>query len=173
MPKANTKYQVSSHIAPVMVALDTKFNGYRTVILPLAHDNVDVRRAVCIVSALHLGSKMPELRNKARQDRISMILRLRHMVDESKWGEILSPPHWAVIILFLVGEMISGGDDFSYLLKMLLCLVQANGPHNRESDVESFLLQQTRMSVLLLLLSTATKIMANPDAGSNFSDVHS
>jgi hypothetical protein len=139
-------YSVSQEIASVMVALDTDSNGYRTVILPLACQHSEVRTAVCIISALHLGMKMPELRAQAKNGRVAMITRLRRLADLEDWGEIFSPSHQVVILLLLVGEMITGSDDFSYLVKMLLSLSKSNGQHHASrSEVHAFLLRQIRM----------------------------
>ncbi|KAF9892116.1 hypothetical protein FE257_002522 [Aspergillus nanangensis] len=128
-----------------MVAIDTQFNGYRTVLLPWAYHHPDVRRAICIVSALHLGQKTPGLCEKAQRGRLRMITEFRHRAETDDWSEILVLSHWAVIILFLVAEMISGGDDFSYLVKMLLSLVDAIDAQITSAAPMAFLLQQTRM----------------------------
>ena len=130
-----------------MVAVDTDFNGYRTVVLPLACHHIEVRRAVCIVSALHLGDKMANLSDRARSSRVAMIHRLKRLADQEDWDEILSLPHQVVILLLLVGEMITGGDDFSFLIKMLLSLNVSTRPRGSNSDVYSFLVRQAQMSV--------------------------
>nr|KMM71004.1 hypothetical protein CPAG_07311 [Coccidioides posadasii RMSCC 3488] len=135
----------SAFVASALVPLDSKFNGYRRILLPLAHEDPEVRRAVCLVSALHLSSKVPELREAANAARLASIFGLKRYVREHDRSEVLSVSNWAVIILLLAGEMIRGGSDFSYLLKMLMSLVEARGSHDADSDVHSFLIQETKM----------------------------
>ncbi|EER25599.1 hypothetical protein CPC735_066990 [Coccidioides posadasii C735 delta SOWgp] len=136
---------LSAFVASALVPLDSKFNGYRRILLPLAHEDPEVRRAVCLVSALHLSSKVPELREAANAARLASIFGLKRFVREHDRSEVLSVSNWAVIILLLAGEMIRGGSDFSYLLKMLMSLVEARGSHDADSDVHSFLIQETKM----------------------------
>ncbi|EEP81300.1 predicted protein [Uncinocarpus reesii 1704] len=135
----------SAFVAPAMVPLDSEFNGYRRIFLPLAHQDPEIKRAVCLVAALHLSSKVPELREAANAARLASIFSLKRLVDEHDWGDVLSVSNWAVIILLLAGEMIRGGSDFTYLLKMLMSLVNARGSYDEESEVHSFLMQQTKM----------------------------
>jgi hypothetical protein len=131
-----------------MVVFDGKFNGYRDLILPLAHEDDVVRRAVLAVAANHLSLRVPELKSDAQAGYQSIITRLcKDSTSKTDSNEVLSLSAWATVIVLLVGETATVGNGFPYLFKMLLCLAEANAKSQRNSVLQSFLREQTRMYV--------------------------
>ncbi|KAF3345926.1 hypothetical protein VdG2_06162 [Verticillium dahliae VDG2] len=116
---------VCDHIAPVMVVLDFAGNGYRDVILPLAmHDDV-LRRAISVVAAFHLAQKAPHLQQTALAGHQAIVQKLRRDSLMLRPDQLFTPYTWATIVVLLVGETITGADNFVYLLEMLTCLRQS------------------------------------------------
>lgn len=136
------------HIAPMMVVLDFAGNGYRDIILPLAmHDDV-LRRAVSVVAAFHLAQKAPQLRQAALAGHQAIVEKLRR--DSLLLGpeQLFTPYTWATIVVLLVGETITGADNYVYLLEMLTCLRQApEAVEALPSSLREFFLQQVKMYV--------------------------
>lgn len=140
-----TGRSVSEVVAPVMVVLDTIPNGYRDLFLPMAIENDVLRRAIGVVAAQHLGRERPEMRIAAETGRSAIISRLRR---ESLYGsaeQIFSKYTWATLIVLLVGETVTGSEDYSFLVQMLLCLSNNSSAKNDHSDATRFLQSQTKM----------------------------
>ncbi|KAH0843379.1 hypothetical protein AYO21_09937 [Fonsecaea monophora] len=136
----------SSTIAPVMVVLDGKFNGYRDLILPLAFEDHLVRSAVCVVAMQHLAYQQPGLQSRAEAGFQSIISELR--LRTSTQADLLDISAWTTIIILLTGETITGGTNLPYLFKILQHLAAANTKDGRNSVMHSFLMEQTRMMTL-------------------------
>jgi hypothetical protein len=129
-----------------MVVFDNGFNGYRNFLLPLAYQDDLVQRAVSVVAAFHLSSMQPDLLPLAETGRSEIIKRLRADAFAGESSKVFSMSTWATIILLLVGETVTGSQDFVHLYRMLTNLLS----HNRLSEAEpspeqKFLLQQSRM----------------------------
>lgn len=127
-----------------MVVFDYLGNGYREVILPLANENELVRRAICVVAAHHLANDFVELKQAAAVGQMSIISKLRRDAAELGENQVFNIYSWVTILILLVGETITGGQDFVYLLEMLMCLekcfsIKPGLPSHK------FLLQQTQM----------------------------
>lgn len=138
---------VSIAVAPALIPLEDRINGYRDILLPMALQNPKVKEAICMVAALHLGAKVPKFRVTANKTRLTIIFGLKRLIHDRSWREVLSVTNWAVIILLLAGEMIRGGPDYSYLLRMLISLVRAREFHDERTEAHSFLMEQTKMWV--------------------------
>lgn len=136
----------SSFVAPVMVVLDGKFNGYRDLILPLACEDGLVKGAVSIVSMYHLASGRPEMQFHADSGLQSIIRQLLQRTSQLENALDLSA--WATIIVLLVGETITGGSNLPFLFRILQHLSDANTRLGQESVMHSFLQEQTRMMTL-------------------------
>ncbi|KEF51314.1 uncharacterized protein A1O9_12664 [Exophiala aquamarina CBS 119918] len=136
----------SSSVAPVMVVLDGKFNGYRDLILPLACEDDLVKGAVSVVSMYHLAPLQPEMQFYADSGLQSIIRQLLERTSQLENALDLSA--WATIIVLLVGETITGGCNLPFLFKILQHLAEANTKLGHESVMHSFLREQTRMMTL-------------------------
>jgi hypothetical protein len=129
-----------------MVVFDDKFNGYRNFLLPLAYQDDLVQRAVSVVAAFHLSAKRPDLLPLAETGRSEIIKRLCADAFAGDSTKVFSMSTWATIIVLLVGETVTGSQDFVHLYRMLTNLLS----HIRLSGTEpspgrGFLLQQSRM----------------------------
>lgn len=136
----------SSSVAPVMVVLDGKFNGYRDLILPLACEDKLVKRAVSVVSMYHMAPEKPEMQFQAD---VGLQLIIRQLLQRTTQLEnALDLSAWTTIVVLLVGETITGGSNLPFLFKILLHLSAANSISGQESVMHSFLREQTRMMTL-------------------------
>ncbi|RFU34433.1 hypothetical protein B7463_g1954, partial [Scytalidium lignicola] len=139
----------STSVAPIMVVLDFISNGYRDIILPLASQDPMVGRAVSVVAAFHLSSKLPYLRQAADAGQLAIISKLRRDSQQLKPQELFNISTWATILVLLVGETITGADNYVYLLEMLMHMVQCVGFERAVPvAVRDFFMQQTKMFAL-------------------------
>ncbi|KAF4980323.1 hypothetical protein FZEAL_3640 [Fusarium zealandicum] len=158
----------SESVAPIMVVLDSLNNGYRNIILPLAcHDEV-LGRAVSVVSAFHLAQKAPGLRPAAEAGHQAIVAKLRRDSLQLTPEQLFNPYTLATILVLLVGETITGADNYTYLLEMLNCLVKS--PESiamLPAGLQDFFLQQVKMFQLfgIPLASEAKgrKILTGPN----------
>ncbi|KAF2649367.1 hypothetical protein K491DRAFT_610946 [Lophiostoma macrostomum CBS 122681] len=149
-------------VAPYMVVYDGPTNGYRNIVLPLASQDDLVQRAVCVVAAMHLSRKRPDLVRPAWQGRAAILSRLRKDSISGQEHRIFSPSTWTTIILLLVGETITGSMDYALLFGILASYVEHDGACSSKSDsTAEFLGQQTQMFQLftppLIDIGNATK----------------
>ncbi|KAJ4319312.1 hypothetical protein N0V84_006396 [Fusarium piperis] len=133
-------------VAPVMVVLDNFSNGYRDIILPLACQDEVLERAVSVVSAFHLAQKAPGLRPAAEAGHHAIVTKLRRDSLKLRPEQLFNPYTLATILVLLVGETITGADNYTYLLEMLNCLAQS--PESIAAlprSLRDFFLQQIKM----------------------------
>ena len=136
-----------------MVVLDSISNGYRHILLPLALQDEVVHRAVSVVAAHHLAERNPKLRGPAATGQMAIISRLRRDACRSSWRDLCTVSTWATILILLVGETVTGGSDFVYLLVMLRCLIEQTGTGcHLPEEVRRFFSQQAKMYVSSSLL---------------------
>lgn len=137
---------VSSTVAPAMVVIDRNMNGYRNILLPLATQDPLVQRAVAVVSALHLGRNRADLLEAAERGRSAIIERLRNDAILGDRNTVFSISTWATIILLLVGETVTGDQEFVHLFPMLNSFLGCSSNLTKSSpDAVRFLHQQTQM----------------------------
>jgi hypothetical protein len=138
---------VSACVAPNMVVYDRVSNGYRDIILPLACENALVGRAVSVVAAFHLAAKVPHLQAVAEAGQLAIISKLRRDSLRAQQPEqLFSLSAWATILVLLVGETVTGGNDYIYLTEMLMCMtMSANRSPMGSRSLEDFILKQTKM----------------------------
>jgi hypothetical protein len=117
-------HAVSDIIASHMVVLDCFTNGYRYVILPLAYQDENLAQVVSVVSAFHIGQKDARLQLIAETGHQAIIEKLRQDSRGLNPEQLFSPYILATILVLLVGETITGADNYIYLLEMLNCLAQ-------------------------------------------------
>jgi len=138
------------------IANDADNNGYRNLILPLAHEDPLVQRAVMVVSALHLGSQQIQLRQQAEIGRAAILARLRQDVTRGSVEGVLNVSTWATIVVLLVGETVTGSSEFVHLFGMLRCLMSLqNGKPLGSRGLSTFLDYQRRMYVKHRKISTS------------------
>ena len=111
-----------------MVVFDNGFNGYRDVLLQLAFTDDLVQRAVCVCSAFYLGLRNPALYEIAEKGRSAIITALSNqmMSKQPANANVFNMSTVATVLLLLVGETVTGSDEFSPLYKMLAALAQSN-----------------------------------------------
>ncbi|KAH6972422.1 hypothetical protein BKA56DRAFT_493345 [Ilyonectria sp. MPI-CAGE-AT-0026] len=139
-------HHFSECIAPIMVVLDSISNGYRDIIIPLACQDECLGRAVSVVASFHLAEKIPEMRQTAEADYQTIIEKLRHDSMQLQSGQVFNPFTLATILVLLVGETITGADNYGYLLEMLACLIQSPGTIEAlPPALKEFFWQQVKM----------------------------
>ena len=128
------------------IANNVDNNGYRDLILPLAHGDPLVQRAVMVVSALHLGNQQKQLRQQAEIGRATILARLRQDVMRGSVEDVLNVSTWATLLILLVGETVTGSSDFVHLFSMLRSLMSLrNGSLLGSHDLSTFLDYQRRL----------------------------
>ncbi|XXG97046.1 mRNA 3' end processing factor [Hypoxylon texense] len=124
-----------------MVLFDDEANGYRHHLLPLAHNEPIVEKAVCIASAFHLSSRQPRLRAPAEVVRDNLI---RELSVASVVQPNLSESTWATLILLIVADLVAGHEDVSTLYDLLGAFLEARGPPEEPTTpLERFLYFQS------------------------------
>jgi hypothetical protein len=137
----------SEVVAPVMVILDTKANGYRELFLPMAFEDEVLRRAVGVVAAQHLSRERPEMQEAAEAGRAAIISRLRKDSLSATADQVFNKFTWATLIVLLVGETVTGSADYGFLVHMLQCLSANSRADGENSSALRFLQTQTNMYV--------------------------
>jgi len=165
----------SEIIAGHMVVLDSfSFsNGYRDVILPLAHQDENLAQAVSVVSAFHLGQRDPKLQRIAEAGHQAIVQKLRRDSLQLSPEQLFNPYILATILVLLVGETITGADNYTYLLEMLNCLTQyPDWISKLPPSLKEFFLQQIKMfqlfGVPLANESKGLKVLTGPEAYLDF-----
>ena len=130
-----------------MIMYDDEANGYRHEILPLAHCNPVVGRAVCIAAAFHLSQRMPELRIPAESGRAAIVSKMSRTACQRDY---LDDSTWATIILLIVADLVTGHEHIVTLYKMLIAFLGVRGQAQLTSPLAEFLYYQSRLCVGLL-----------------------
>ncbi|KAJ9132591.1 hypothetical protein NKR23_g11089 [Pleurostoma richardsiae] len=138
------------YVSPVMLMFDDEANGYRYQILPLTHSDPVIRRAVCVTAAFHLSGRVPELRGPAEVGRDAIIRKLRETAPQTTTQLLLDERTWAVILLLVVADLVTGHEHVLVLYRML-ALFMHGWARQEEENVESssklgkFLYYQSRL----------------------------
>jgi hypothetical protein len=159
----------SSH----MVVLDSNSNGYRDVILPLACHDENLAQAVSVVSAFHLGQKDRRLQHVAETGHQAIVQKLRRDSLQLSPEQLFNPYILATILVLLVGETITGADNYTYLLEMLNCLTSyPDWITMLPPSLKEFFLQQIKMfqlfGVPLADESKGLQVLTGPEAYLDF-----
>ncbi|KAE8408782.1 hypothetical protein BDV37DRAFT_278787 [Aspergillus pseudonomiae] len=137
----------SHHIAPQMVVMDDKYNGWRYLILPFALSDKMVMDAVLAVSAFHLSHKTRGTLS-VRPDKLyaKAILGLQSRSSLNEYDMLTKQSIFVAIITLLVGVMVNGCSDFPILFNMLQSALDAVGGEGGlgNGDMTDFLLRQIR-----------------------------
>lgn len=159
----------SEHIAAEMLAIDGRHNGWRYIVLPMAHADELVMNAVLAVSAFHRHANQnkdgaryrltsaADSEYPSRPPRVDTVpspqvlydtaikgLRQRSNLagssDEVKQGILVA------VLVLLVAAMVTGRDDYSTILGMLCSATNAFGGEHKlgVSSLGGFLVRQVR-----------------------------
>lgn len=135
----------SETVAPVMVILDTTSNGYRELLLRMAFEDEVLRRAVGAVAAQHRARERPQIRDAAEAERAAIISRLRTDSMSATADQVFNQYTWATLIVLLVGETVTGSEDYSFLVGMLLTLSANSKTESEDPMARRFLRSATNM----------------------------
>jgi hypothetical protein len=137
---------VSNFIASKMVVLDFTENGYRQIVLPMACQDDLVGQAVSVIAAFHLSEKMPSMHMPAERGQELILSRLRQQSLVLEPQQLFSMSTWETILVLLVGDTITGSNNYVYLLQLLSRLAQfaVNEPSLSDAT-KAFVLEQTKM----------------------------
>ncbi|KAI1136621.1 hypothetical protein F5Y05DRAFT_390370 [Hypoxylon sp. FL0543] len=125
------------HVSPFTVVFDDEVNGFRHHVVPMAHADPLVQRAVCVASAFHLAAKEPRLRAPAEVIRAGLI---RKLSEASLVNPDLSETTWATLILLILADVVTGHEDVSALIALLASFLDARGPLKEPAtELEKFL----------------------------------
>ncbi|KAF7594252.1 hypothetical protein BBP40_009804 [Aspergillus hancockii] len=137
----------SQNIAPQMVVMDDRYNGWRYLVLPFALSDQMVRNAVMAVSAFHISHKTGG-KLRVRPDKLyaQAILGLQSRSSLNEYDMLTRQSIFVVIIILLVGVMVNGRSDFPILFKMLQSALDAVGGEEGlgNGELGEFLLRQIR-----------------------------
>lgn len=112
--------QVSDHIAPEMVVIDDRNNGWRTLVLPLACMDELVMSSVMAVSAFHI-SERAECQSLVNASMLysKAIQNLQERQDLQQYDMDARYCIIVSIIILLLGMMVNGSSDFPIMFRML------------------------------------------------------
>ncbi|KAL7932846.1 hypothetical protein V8C35DRAFT_64824 [Trichoderma chlorosporum] len=159
-PKARLFFNhFSEFIAPKMVVFDFKGNGYRDILLPLACDDELVGQAISVIAAFHLSQRAPNMRMAAEVGQHAILSKLFRDSLQLEPKKLFSLSTWATILVLLVGETITGANNYVHLLEILSNLAQSSDSVQSLSvTTRGFIREQTRMFELFgFPLSSETK----------------
>lgn len=139
-----TLYVVSINMAPGMVVLDSKNNGYRNLILPFAVQDKLVRQAVMSIAGLQFARTCPEMHPAAEFSRAQVIKQLMQSSISSAPEQVFNISSWMTVLVLLIGELALGGDHYSYLLRMM-CSIKDHGVVDPNPELVRFLTLETNM----------------------------
>ncbi|CAG8389781.1 unnamed protein product [Penicillium salamii] len=140
---------VSQKVAPAMVAIDIK-NGYRDILLPLSEHDEIMRNAMIAASASHLSHQHSDSQwlSVARKHHTAAIKGLQRDHDGNAGVNTFSD--LATMVILLIEEMVSVGEDYIILLRMVRSFVCSRGGDKKieQSPIGRFLIQQIRKMTL-------------------------
>lgn len=129
-----------------MVVLDFDGNGYRQIVLPMAVQDDLVGQAVSVIAAFHLSQKVPSMHMAAEKGQELILSRLRHQSLNLEPQNLFSMSTWVTILVLLVGDTITGSNNYVYLLQLLSRLAQLAVKEPTLSEAtKAFILEQTKM----------------------------
>jgi hypothetical protein len=148
-----------------MVAINFVFNGYRDMILPLSEQDLTVRNAIMAASASHLTLKHNQWKLTAAKYHMAAIRGLNQRAEMAypKDDESLQSTSLCTMVILLIEEMITVGNDFHLLLDMVKNFIQSQGGSEmvEKRPLGKFLIQQIRKYVQCILDSGFWSIPAN------------
>lgn len=149
----------SETIAPKMVVFDFSGNGYRNILLPLACEDELVGQAISVIAAFHLSQQAPHMRMAAEVGQQAILSKLFRDSLQLEPKRLFSLSTWATILVLLVGDTITGANNYVHLLEILSNLANMSDSVDALSTTtREFIREQTRMFELFgFPLSSETK----------------
>ncbi|KAL7893208.1 hypothetical protein HDV64DRAFT_156077 [Trichoderma sp. TUCIM 5745] len=149
----------SETIAPKMVVFDFSGNGYRNILLPLACEDELVGQAISVIAAFHLSQQAPHMRMAAEVGQQAILSKLFHDSLQLEPKKLFSLSTWATILVLLVGDTITGANNYVHLLEILSNLAKmSDSVESLSRTTREFIREQTRMFELFgFPLSSETK----------------
>ncbi|KAJ9604731.1 hypothetical protein H2200_010845 [Cladophialophora chaetospira] len=137
---------VSKKIAPEMVVIDDTHNGWRHLIIPIAHSDELVREAVLSASAFHFSANIKAQVFDANTIYAKVIrsLRQRQNLDACDMTERQNV--LLALLVLLVTVMVNGSSDFPTIFQLLESAVLAVGGEDAltRDELGVFLVRQIR-----------------------------
>ncbi|PNP39550.1 hypothetical protein TGAMA5MH_08568 [Trichoderma gamsii] len=149
----------SETIAPKMVVFDFSGNGYRNILLPLACEDELVGQAISVIAAFHLSQQAPHMRMAAEVGQQAILSKLFRDSLQLEPKRLFSLSTWATILVLLVGDTITGANNYVHLLEILSNLAKmSDSVEPLSTTTRDFIREQTRMFELFgFPLSSETK----------------
>lgn len=134
----------SDNIAPEMVPVDDQRNGWRCLILPLAHTDQLIRDAVLSASAFHFTSTVSAQQFAPGAIYHRAIRRLRGRQDLEHYSVAEKQIVVLSLLVFLATVLVSGSSDYRIVLKLLEAAVSAAGGDDilRHGELGQFIVRQ-------------------------------
>lgn len=128
--------------------LDDENNGYRNLILPFALQDELVRMAVTSITRCRLsraaGRPEAETRAAAEMSRAKVIEKLMQQSAASEAANVFTVSSWMAVLVLFIGELVLGGDQYEYLLRMM-CSMKRHGVAEPNPILVQFLDKQTEL----------------------------
>ncbi|OTB00950.1 hypothetical protein M426DRAFT_225434 [Hypoxylon sp. CI-4A] len=120
----------SDYIAPQMVIIDDRNNGWRNIVLPLACADEMVMCAVLAVSAFHSSTRLASHQEQEVVDPLMLYSKTTRELQRRQLDN--RDPHARdriilTIVLLLLYSMVNGGSEFQILLRMLHSALEVVG----------------------------------------------
>ena len=93
-------------------------------------------------AGLHLWRDDPIVSSAANLSRAKVIHTLKQASTNSDTNSVFNVSTWVTLLVLLVGELVLGGDQYIYLLRMM-CTLRTNGIDGITTDTTQFLERQT------------------------------
>ena len=140
-------FTVSRKIAPEMAVIDDSTNGWRHIILPVAHVDALVMDAVLSASAFHISATLGANTCNASRFYTQAITRLQQRQDLTVSNRDRRNSTFLGILVLLVTVMVNGYSDFPLIFKLLESALLAVGGEEQlssQGELGVFLRRQIR-----------------------------
>ncbi|KAK5093100.1 hypothetical protein LTR24_004632 [Lithohypha guttulata] len=137
----------SRKIAPEMAVIDDSTNGWRHIILPVAHVDALVMDAVLSASAFHISATLGANTCNASRFYTQAITRLQQRQDLTMSNRDRRNSTFLGILVLLVTVMVNGYSDFPLIFKLLESALLAVGGEEQlsnQGELGVFLRRQIR-----------------------------
>lgn len=132
-----------------MVVFDFSGNGYRNILLPLACEDELVGQAISVIAAFHLSQQAPHMRMAAEVGQQAILSKLFRDSLQLEPKRLFSLSTWATILVLLVGDTITGANNYVHLLEILSNLAKSSDAvESLSKTTRGFIREQTRMWVV-------------------------
>lgn len=135
---------VSKRIAPEMVVIDDSHNGWRQLVLPIAHMDDIVMDAVLTASIFHISGRGAHPFGDPTNFYARAIKKLQTRQDLTRYDVQTQRCVIMAILVLLVAVMVNGYSDFPIVFGMLQSALGAVGGEESlvDAEVARFLLRQ-------------------------------